>query len=133
MTHCPRCGKDNAAEIHSCTPTPGSELAQLYEQNAQLREQNTELDAKLAETTDALKGLEVENDGLGDRIKSLYKQLNTTEKEVDDLRLLLRQALEALEYIVKPPCMCWAGCDDCDPTKAPDVNATIAAIKERLG
>jgi hypothetical protein len=81
-------GEDSLAEcIDGC-----------IEQNEQLRQQNTELDAKLAETTDALKGLEVENDGLGDRIKSLYKQLNTTEKEVDDLRLLLRQALHALKY-----------------------------------
>jgi chromosome segregation ATPase len=81
-------GEDSLAEcIDGC-----------IEQNEQLRQQNTELDAKLAETTDALKGLEVENDGLGDRIKSLYKQLNTTEKEVDDLRLLLKQALHALKY-----------------------------------
>jgi predicted nucleic acid-binding Zn-ribbon protein len=40
--------------------------------------------------------LEVENTGLKDRIQDLYKQLNDTEKEVDDLRLLLRQALEAM-------------------------------------
>jgi chromosome segregation ATPase len=96
-------GEDSLAEcIDGC-----------IEQNEQLRQQNDELDAKLAETTDALKGLEVENDGLGDRIKSLYKQLNTTEKEVDDCRLLLRQALEALEASLGWP-------------------HVITAIKERL-
>jgi DNA-binding transcriptional regulator GbsR (MarR family) len=35
--------------------------------------------------------------GLKDRIQSIYGQLNDTEKEVDDCRLLLRQALECLE------------------------------------
>jgi hypothetical protein len=66
-------GEDSLAEcIDGC-----------IEQNEQLRQQNTELDVKLA--------------GLEDRIQAIYGQLNDTEKEVDDLRLLLRQALECLE------------------------------------
>jgi hypothetical protein len=47
---CPRCGKENPADVHTCTPPPGSELALILEQNAQLREQNTALDAELAES-----------------------------------------------------------------------------------
>lgn len=34
---------------------------------------------------------------LQDRIQDLYRQLNATEKEVDDWRLLGKQALEALK------------------------------------
>jgi hypothetical protein len=44
----------------------------------------------------------IENTGLKDRIQDLYGQLNTTEKEVDDLRLLLAQALKALEHHTEP-------------------------------
>jgi hypothetical protein len=41
-----------------------------------------------------------ETEGQAARIQDLYKQLNDTEKEeVDDCRLLLRQALEAMESI----------------------------------
>jgi hypothetical protein len=47
---CPRCGKENPADVHTCTPPPGSELALILEQNAQLREQNRQLDVELAET-----------------------------------------------------------------------------------
>jgi hypothetical protein len=53
---CIRCGKQvRSDDIHTCTPPPGSELALLLEQNAQMREQNTELDAKLAESEALLK------------------------------------------------------------------------------
>lgn len=45
-----------------------------------------------------LQQLHFENQGQAERIQDIYKQLDDTEKEVDDLRLLLRQALEALEY-----------------------------------
>jgi chromosome segregation ATPase len=88
-------GEDSLAEcIDGC-----------IEQNEQLRQQNDELDAKLA--------------GLEDRIQSIYGQLNDAEKEVDDLRLLLRQALHALKY---------RGANEWKVLKP-----VIEAIKERLG
>jgi hypothetical protein len=114
---CIRCGKAvRSDDIHTCTPPPGSELALILEQNEQLRQQNTELDVKLA--------------GLEDRIQAVYGQLNDTEKEVDDLRLLLRQALAQLEInrtnFLKGPsksiCKMLAGGND----------EAITAIKERL-
>jgi DNA repair exonuclease SbcCD ATPase subunit len=90
-------GEDSLAEcIDGC-----------IEQNEQLRQQNTELDAKLA--------------GLEDRIQSIYGQLNDTEKEVDDLRLLLRQALEALDAMNPYPA-----------SKEEQRATAITAIKERL-
>jgi hypothetical protein len=66
---CPRCGKDNPPSIHTCTAPPAiylaeqieatyeaphlprkaaAELRKQYEENAQLREQNTMLDIELA-------------------------------------------------------------------------------------
>jgi hypothetical protein len=51
--------------------------------------------------------------------RDLYGQLNTTEKEVDDLRLMLRQALHALKY---------RGANEWKVLKP-----VIEAIKERLG
>ena len=47
---------------------------------------------------------------------------------------LIQQMLEALEYAYRPLCMCFAGCDNCDPTKEiPDAQAAIAAARARLG
>jgi hypothetical protein len=66
---CPRCGKDNPPSIHTCSPPTAiylaeqieavyeaphlprkaaAELRKQYEENAQLREQNTMLDIELA-------------------------------------------------------------------------------------
>jgi hypothetical protein len=106
MNHCPRCGKDNPAEVHTCTPK-ALLLAELLETDGwpdaanELRRQYEELE------------------GQADRIQSIYGQLNDTEKEVDDLRLLLRQALDCLELYAD------IGIKGAD--------TTITAIKERLG
>jgi hypothetical protein len=51
MTHCPRCGKTNAAEIHSCTPK-ALVLAELLETDGwpdaadELRRQYEEIEAQ---------------------------------------------------------------------------------------
>ena len=46
---------------------------------------------------------------------------------------LIRQQLVALEYAYRPLCMCFAGCDNCDPTKEiPDAQAAITAARARL-
>lgn len=47
-------------------------------------------------------------------------------------RVVLEQALETLEYSIKPLCWCWAGCEECDPEKAPDTEKTVAAIRAAL-
>jgi hypothetical protein len=66
--------------------------------------------------------LEVENTGLKDRIQDLYGQLNATEKEVDDCRLVLRQVADMLATL---------------PVKHPDQiaprDALVKEIKERIG
>jgi len=66
---CPRCGKENPPSVHTCTAPPAiylaeqieavyeaphlprkaaAELRKQYDENAQLREQNTMLDIELA-------------------------------------------------------------------------------------
>ena len=45
---------------------------------------------------------------------------------------VLEQALAALEYSIKPMCWCWAGCEECDPEKAPDIEKASAALKAAL-
>jgi uncharacterized protein Yka (UPF0111/DUF47 family) len=72
--------------------------------------------------------LQKENTGLKDRIQSIYGQLNDTEREVDDLRLLLRQALAALEFALPALESAWY-----NKSESFKVQDAIAAIKERLG
>lgn len=50
----------------------------------------------------------------------------------DKLREAAQQALEALEYTMKPLCMCWAGCENCDPSKAPDIEKAITDLRAAL-
>lgn len=64
-----------------------------------------------------LQQLHAENQGQAERIQDIYKQLNDTEKELDDLRLLLLQSLGCLEA--------FEGLDG-------NVDEVITAIKERL-
>ena len=45
---------------------------------------------------------------------------------------LIRQMLDALEWQERPLCMCWAGCDDCNPENAPNAVAAIDAARARL-
>lgn len=46
---------------------------------------------------------------------------------------LIRQLVEALEWTVAPPCMCWAGCEACHPANPPNPVAAITAGRARLG
>ena len=45
---------------------------------------------------------------------------------------LIRQLVEALEWTVAPPCMCWAGCEACHPANPPNPVAAITAGRARL-
>jgi uncharacterized Zn finger protein (UPF0148 family) len=120
---CPRCGKDNPAEIHTCTPKAlvlagaldhlvildevgsnnplakdaAAELRLLHTSNEQLREQNTELDRIASELQD-----------------TCHKQA----KKMAEYEALLQQALATLE--------------DVFGKNKVDVGI-ITAIKERLG
>ena len=49
----------------------------------------------------------------------------------DDEALIL-QLVEALEWTVAPPCMCWAGCEACHPANPPNPVAAISAGRARL-
>ena len=49
----------------------------------------------------------------------------------DDEALIL-QLVEALEWTVAPPCMCWAGCEACHPANPPNPVAAITAGRARL-
>jgi uncharacterized protein Yka (UPF0111/DUF47 family) len=123
MNHCPRCGKDNPAEVHTCTPK-ALVLADELERHLGEFETATRAAAELRRQYEEI-------EGQADHIQSIYGQLNDTEKEVDDLRLLLRQALAQLEInrtnFYKAPsksiCKMLAGGND----------EVITAIKERLG
>ena len=46
---------------------------------------------------------------------------------------LIQQLVEALEWTVAPPCMCWAGCEACHPANPPNPVAAITAGRARLG
>jgi hypothetical protein len=97
---CPRCGKDNPPSIHTCTAPPAiylaeqieavyeapllprkaaAELRKQYEENAQLREQNTMLD----------------------RIATEYEDtVSQQAKRIAADEALLKQALETLELLL---------------------------------
>lgn len=45
---------------------------------------------------------------------------------------LIQQLVEALEWMVAPPCMCWAGCEACHPANPPNPVAAITAGRARL-
>ena len=45
---------------------------------------------------------------------------------------LIQQLVEALEWTVAPPCMCWAGCEACHPANPPNPVAAITAGRARL-
>jgi hypothetical protein len=69
-----------------------------------------------------LRRLHEENQGQAARIRDIYKQLDDTEKEVDDLRLLLRQALLALQY----------ASSQLPLPHAREIEPTIKRLEERL-
>jgi hypothetical protein len=47
-------------------------------------------------------------------------------------REVMQQALTVFNYQRKPLCMCWAGCDECDPATAPDPDAAIRSLENAL-
>ena len=49
-----------------------------------------------------------------------------------DDEALIQQLVEALEWTVAPPCMCWAGCEACHPANPPNPVAAITAGRARL-
>ena len=49
-----------------------------------------------------------------------------------DDEALIQQLVEALEWTVAPPCMCWAGCEACHPANPPNPVAAISAGRARL-
>ena len=51
---------------------------------------------------------------------------------VAELEQAARQALEVFDYYAKPLCMCFAGCDECDPSKEPNEQMAITALRKAL-
>ena len=51
---------------------------------------------------------------------------------VAELEQSARQALEVLDYYAKPLCMCFAGCDECDPSKVPNEQMAVTALRKAL-
>jgi chromosome segregation ATPase len=120
------------------------ELRDLVNGHSELKTENAKLkrdlrDYMLAANSEAefVDELQKENEGLKDRIQSIYGQLNDTEKEVDDLRLLLKQALAALEsadwYINQLEQIVYCVDDTGTHEERAKVQSAITAIKERLG
>ena len=62
--------------------------------------------------------------------------LEAQAREIEGLRkqddALIQQLVEALEWTVAPPCMCWAGCEACHPANPPNPVAAITAGRARL-
>ena len=51
---------------------------------------------------------------------------------VTELEQAAHQALDVLDYYAKPLCMCFAGCDECDPSKVPNEQMVITALRKAL-
>ena len=62
--------------------------------------------------------------------------LEAQAREIEGLRkqddALIQQLVDALEWTVAPPCMCWAGCEACHPANPPNPVAAITAGRARL-
>lgn len=62
--------------------------------------------------------------------------LEAQARDIEGLRkqddALILQLVEALEWTVAPPCMCWAGCEACHPANPPNPVAAITAGRARL-
>ena len=52
---------------------------------------------------------------------------------VAELEQAAHQALEVLDYYAKPLCMCFAGCAECDPSKVPNEQMAVTALRKALG
>ena len=85
----------------------------------------------MALTRDQIDDLAEEGVFLGN-VYEIARAIEAEVRKQDDA--LIRQMLVALEYAYRPLCMCFAGCDNCDPTKEiPDAQAAITAARARLG
>ena len=94
MTHCPRCGKDNPAEIHTCTPRAlvlADELTTLT--GTQKAKRTT---AKQA--ADELRGLHAEVQMQFQALKAARQLVEACYQSAKKDEALLRQALDTLAY-----------------------------------
>lgn len=71
-----------------------------------------------------------------DLMKEAAQALEAQAREIEGMRkqddALILQLVEALEWTVAPPCMCWAGCEACHPANPPNPVAAITAGRARL-
>ena len=128
MTECPRCGKQDPAEIHTCTPTPLWRLIEDLELNheycpkdvilqaaAELRRLHAEVEEQCR-----LNAMGQEREArLMAEVEQLKRQLKANEvgasyhlEVIDELVKVLREAEYALDYasdITKPDGL--SGCD----------------------
>ena len=94
MTHCPRCGKDNPAEIHTCTPL-ALKLADWLERRTMKMLQDRQAAAEL-------RRLHAENEALRDKNNQLHTEINTAWQEVKtEQRLSFRTQVAKLEAKVE--------------------------------
>ena len=69
-----------------------------------------------------------------------YQKMTGTQSPLSDaqyacvaeLEQAARQVLEVFDYYAKPLCMCFAGCDECDSSKAPSEQMAITALRKAL-
>lgn len=72
---------------------------------------------------------DTQNPAFGFSVAGLESLLAEVRKQDD---ALIQQLVEALEWTVAPPCMCWAGCEACHPANPPNPVAAITAGRARL-
>lgn len=55
----------------------------------------------------------------------LMKNYRILQEENEKLAAALAVKNEALKWLTKPLCMCFAGCEECNPANGPDIEAAI--------
>lgn len=83
----------------------------------------------MALTRDQIDDLAEEGVFLGN-VYEIARAIEAEVRKQDDA--LIQQLVEALEWTVAPPCMCWAGCEACHPANPPNPVAAITAGRARL-
>ena len=68
-------------------------------------------------------------EGVVDAVARIESLLTEVRKQDD---ALIRQLVDALEWTVAPPCMCWAWCEAYHPANPPNPVAAITAGRARL-
>jgi hypothetical protein len=123
MTTCPRCGKTNAAEIHTCSPQKPPPSGESHEDSLKSGEQ-----ARALVLADEL--VRCYHAGVGgpdlqaaDELRRLHAELDKVKQITLRDEALLRRALRALVGSLENPN--WAVAHG-------DTVAAIAALKERL-